>query len=312
MALFSKKQSDVPERRRIKPGSVRVLASDLNEQQTFRRNRTLTGSRSSHVQTTNETNADMKSPRVQAHILVHKRRRIGLILTTVLIAIMILTSLLWQFTARVQVQAVPDVSLQLDPIYERTIQHYLSSQPIERLRFATDTTHLTSALQAEAPEVESVQSINAVSVGRSLFKLTMRRPIAGWNINGKQRFVDSSGVSFERNYFTSPNVQIVDQSGIQVVSGQAVASNRFLGFVGRTVNQSKMFNLSVEQVIIPSGTTREVDIRLAGISYPVKFLIDRPVGEQVEDAARAIEWFKGRGITPSYIDVRVSGKAYYR
>jgi hypothetical protein len=229
-----------------------------------------------------------------------------------LAACVVLVSLLWQFTATVQVQASPDVSLQLNASYQRAIQEYLGKQPIERLRFRLDQKRLTEYVQASAPEVYSVRASSTATPGTSLFQLVMRKPVAGWNINGKQRYVDGSGVSFERNYFSAPVVQIVDRSGVQVAAGQAIASNRFLGFVGRTVSIASTYGLSVEQIIIPSGTTREVDVKVVGSSYVVKFLIDRPVGEQVEDMARSIAWLKANNVTPEYVDVRVSGKAYYR
>jgi hypothetical protein len=40
--------------------------------------------------------------------------------------------------------------------------------------------------------------------------------------------------------------------------------------------------------------------------------VDRPAGEQAEDAMRAIKYLQSKGMTPAYIDVRVGGKAYYK
>lgn len=305
----SHKSKEAPSRR-AQSRDARVQ-NDV-DQQVFRRNRTLTGSSSSRVAAPSEQKADMKSPRVHSHILIRRRRHLGLMLMGALAACGVLVSLLWQFTATVQVQASPDVSLQLNASYQRAIQEYLGKQPIERLRFKLDQKRLTEYVQATAPEVYSVRATSTATPGTSLFQLVMRMPVAGWNINGKQRYVDGSGVSFERNYFSAPVVQIVDRSGVQVAAGQAIASNRFLGFVGRTVSVASTYGLSVEQIIIPSGTTREVDVKVAGSAYVVKFLIDRPVGEQVEDMARSIAWLKANNVTPEYVDVRVSGKAYYR
>jgi len=140
----------------------------------------------------------------------------------------------------------------------------------------------------------------------------MRTPIAGWSMNGKQQYVDSSGVSFGRNYYPAPSVQIVDNSGIQVAAGQAVASNSFLGFVGQIVGLAKTRGYTTTQVVIPSATTRQIELKLKDIAYPVKFSVDRPAGEQVEDMTNAIEWMKRHNLTPQYVDVRISGRAFYR
>ena len=62
----------------------------------------------------------------------------------------------------------------------------------------------------------------------------------------------------------------------------------------------------------PKDTTRQVEVKLKGVTYPVKYSVDRPVGEQTEDAKRSIVHLQQRAIAAEYIDVRVSGKAYYR
>jgi hypothetical protein len=141
----------------------------------------------------------------------------------------------------------------------------------------------------------------------------MRSPVAGWQINSKQYYVDSKGYPFDINYFPTPSVQIIDNSGISYKIGTtAIASNRFLGFIGRIVSLTKSSGYTVSQALLPPNTTRELDIRLKEVGYYIKFSIDRPAGEQVEDMVTAIKYFSARGQTPKYIDARVSGKAFYR
>jgi hypothetical protein len=311
MALFSKKQPNAPRRRRETGTNERASESSLAQRYAFHRNRTLTGSSSSSVTSSNEANSQLKSPRVQAHELVRQRRHIGSVLLLVLVGAALLYALIAQFTAGVVVR-VQDVSTRLDPVYEQAIQDYLSSQPIERLRFLLSEKALGDFLQTAAPEVATVRVEGAAGFGKSEFVVTMRQPIAGWSMNGRQQYVDNTGTAFSRNYFASPKVQIVDNSGIQVDAGQAVASNRFLGFVGRVVGLAKGQGYVAQQVVIPTGTTRQVEVRLEGVPYPIKFSVDRAAGEQVEDMARSLKWLSGHGVTPQYLDVRVSGKAFYK
>src|SRR3977135_4196542 len=134
MALFSKKQPDAPRRRRADSVKERAVDDDFSERYTFRRNRTLTGSVSSKVVSTNESNAELKSARVQAHDLARQRRQLGVVLILVIVGAAMPYGLISQFTAGAVVKA-EDVSMRLDPIYEQTIQSYLTRQPIERLRF---------------------------------------------------------------------------------------------------------------------------------------------------------------------------------
>lgn len=310
MALFSKKQPDMPRRRqRIneQPGEV----TPVQDHYTFRRNRTLTGSASSHVSSANESAGQLKSPRVHAHDLSRKRRHLGVLFFGTLFCAAGIFFLISQFTAGVVVRS-DDITMQLDPIYENTIQDYLSERPVERLRFLLNETELDRYLQSKASEVSSVHVEGMAGFGKSSFVVVMRTPIAGWSVAGQQRYVDAAGVSFGRNYYNAPAVQIVDKSGIPTQPGQAVASNRFLGFVGRMVGQAKEFGYTATEVIIPERTTRQVQLRVEGVSFPTIVSIDRGAGEQMEDMARSIRWLKERAITPEYLDVRVSGKAFYK
>lgn len=314
MALFSKKQPDIPRRRQDGSSSVpeRATESSLDQRYAFRRNRTLTGSASSHViGAANESNAQLKSPRVQMHDLAQQRQRIGGILALVVLGALVLSGLVFQFTAHVVVRTT-DMSRELAPTYEQAINTYLERQPIERLRFLLREDALNEYLQTVTPEVASVHVDGFGGLGRSIFVLEMRQPIAGWSIRGIQQYVDATGTSFAYNHFATPAVQIVDNSGIQVEAGQAVASNQFLSFVGRVVGLSNARQYTVEKVIIPQGSTRQIELHIKGVSFPVKLLIDRSAGEQVEDMARSVVWLKSHNVTPEYLDVRVSGRAFYK
>lgn len=313
MVLFSRKQSKETPRRRqqLQPHNDRATESDLEERYAFRRNRTLTGSASSKVATLSEGNAQLKSPRVHAHELAAKRRHIGVVLFLVLLTSALLYFLISQFTATVIVKSA-DASISLDNGYEEIIQSYFSSRPIERLRFAVNNDHFLEYVQSKAPEVASIHIDGSAGFAKSRFVIDVRKPIAGWVVNGRQQYVDASGTPFSRNYFASPSVEIIDKSGVRVEAGQAVASNRFLAFVGRVVGLTPQWGYKVTQVIIPSGTTRQVEVMLEGVKYPIKLSVDRSAGEQVEDMARAVGWMNAHKQTPTYIDIRVGGKAYYR
>jgi hypothetical protein len=245
------------------------------------------------------------------HELAQRRRHIGGILALVMIGALALSGLVFQFTAHVAVRTA-DMSETLAPAYAEAINTYLTRQPIERLRFMLREDALNDYLQTVTPEVATVHVDGFGGLGRSIFVLEMRHPIAGWSIRGVQQYVDATGTSFAYNHYATPAVQIVDNSGIQVESGQAVASNQFLSFVGRVVGLSNARQYTVEQVVIPQGSTRQIELRVKDVNFPIKLLIDRSAGEQVEDMARSLVWLKAHSVTPEYLDVRVSGRAFYR
>lgn len=307
------KKKDAPRRRQLSEDRI----ANENRQskagrELFRRNRTLVGSSSSSVSSAAELDADLRSPRAHVHHLTAHRRRLSSILLFVFIVSVFLVWLIYEFAATVHVSpTASSVTLKNDR-YEKIVNDYFASHPIERLRFLVNHQELNEHIKREAPEVASVRAVGAAGFATGQFDIEMRKPIAGWLISDKQYYVDDTGVAFQINYFEQPPVKIVDQSGIPQTEGATVASSRFLQFVGRSVAAARIYNITVEQAIIPVNTTRQVELRISGHDYPIRLSLDRPVGEQVEDLQRVVTYMDSRQQTPKYIDVRVSGRAYYQ
>ena len=272
----------------------------------FRRNQTLTNRRASHP--------DQVSGRSQLHSLSAHRRKVGGIFLLIGLVVIVLLVLLLQFTARVSIASTskPTTRPVERSMYEESINDYYAIHPAERLRFLLNQDALTAYVSAQHPEIEQVRLSAVVDIVGAGFTLTFREPIAGWQINARQYYVDPEGVVFQQNYFQQPSVQIVDESGVSPEQGTTVASSRLLGFVGRVVSMAGERSYKVTSVTLPVGTTRQLDVRLDGVGGYVRFTIDRGVAEQVEDMSRVIGHLQQRNISAEYIDVRVEGKAIYR
>lgn len=304
MISFGSKKTtkDVPRRRR----DVEVEPVEQSRSGTqYRRNQTLSGVKRPSMADT---------PRGKAHHLTVQRRKIGGLFAVVVTAVILLALLISQLMAQVTVSSSTE---QLSaPFtgenYEKAINEYLGLHPAERLRFALNETALSEYVSALLPEVKSVKVSGVKDIVDTQFAVTFRKPVAGWQINGNQSYVDSNGVVFETNYYSVPEVQIVDESGISPEEGDTVAGSRLLGFLGRVVAQAGERGYVVTQAILPAAMTRELDIQLKDIPTRVKLSTDRGAGEQVEDMTRSLVYLKSKGINPGYIDVRVSGRAAYK
>lgn len=310
MNIFKKRKPDIAGRRLAGRDESKMASSGI-----FKRNRTLTGTTSNYLDSAN-IKSDLESPRVHAHNLAIKRRKILSILLIVFASIAVLWLLIINFTAKVIVGVSnSNISKSIEySNYESAIQEYLNIYPMSRLNFFLNQSSLSTFVSGKLPEVATVAQQNRAGFGETNFAITLRQPVAGWVIDNKQYFVDSKGISFEQNYFSMPTVQIVDKSGasIQSQTGTAIVSKRFLSFVGQVVSLIKTNGYTVTEAVLPIDTTRELEARLENVSYSIKMSIDRSAGEQVEDIVRAVQYFTSVGQTPSYIDVRVSGKAFYK
>lgn len=296
-------KQEVPRRRNSSPDDEPSLASQSSQ---FRRNQTLSSFR--------RASTPEVSHRHQLHQLADRRRKIGGVFVLVLTAVILLTILLTQFVAQV---AITSSSTQIArPIntetYQRAIEDYYATHPVERLRFALNQTALQAAVSGEHPEVQAIALNSVTDIVGAQFSITFRRPIAGWQINNQQYYVDKEGVVFRENYYATPSLQIVDDSGISPAQGSAVASARLLSFVGRAAHAAGERGYSITSVTLPAGTTRQLELRLENVSPVIRVSIDRGAGEQIEDMDVAWKYLQSKQQSAGYIDVRTEGKAVYR
>lgn len=314
LPFVSKKKESVPVRRRL-PSRDDGQPQPLEQQYSFRRNRTITGSRSSAIASANENDAHLQSPRAIAHSLRRKRRSLGAVLGAVIAVVVLLLVTLHQFTATTtvalygQVQAIDASETQR---YRDIMDEYYGRHPAERLRWLLDTDQLATYMQQRgATEVQSIRDVAPVSFGNTLVTFQMREPLASWRVDGSNQFVDDSGTIFAHNFYNTPKVRILDESGVKRSDNRAVASGRYLSFIGQSVGQLRSYNLQPKNVIIPPDTTRQAQFELDD-GIRIKLTVDRPAGEQAEDASRAVAYLRGKQERVEYVDVRVGGKAFYR
>ena len=318
MGFFNKQQPDnAPRRRQGASESDNESLRERDGSRSFRRNRTITGSSSRKVATSTELNGTVLSPRAQVHHLSKHRRHLGLKLIGAIVVSLSLYLLVSQLVATVSVRmsgTSRTVPAPKTMEYEQTIDEYFSRHPLSRYYPATDQVQLVAYLQEKHPEIDTAKLSLTGEFGKAQAAVALRKPVARWVINGENEYVDGDGVVFAVSGFATPDVTIVDQNNIALdrMDKKIITSNRFLVFVGQTVGEFTQHKRTVTRATIPLLTTRQLQVKLKGKPYFIKMTIDRPAGEQVEDAARVIRYVQRKDIKPSYIDVRVKGKAFYK
>ncbi|MGH7196292.1 MAG: hypothetical protein ACREGJ_00815 [Candidatus Saccharimonadales bacterium] len=280
----------------------------------FRRSRTLTGSVSSQVTATAEKRGQLKTDRLKLHELKAHRRHVLRLLGVVLLALGVMVFLLANFIVSPQIASAEPGVRQADASkYHQAIYTYFGDHPLERFGFALNAEEFQEHLKQSHDEVRSVTVERDWYGGDVRFILYFRQPLLVWRSAGQQFYVDNQGVAFDYNHFVEPTVAVEDQSGItpDQASG-AVASTRFLGFLGRTVGAINSYNKGKVVAVIIPRSTRQIDIKLEGRDYIIKTHIDRDPLQQAEDIANALKYFDVHGIKPQYVDVRVAHKAFYK
>lgn len=302
---------------RKKPVDIRnPHITSQNEAYTFRRSRTLTGSSASTVRAANEDRGQLRSTRLQEHDLRRHRRKLSFYLVLCLVLVGFLGMVLDQYNSDDVIISTSSAEVSTKPIdvqrYRKLAADYYAAHPFEHFRFALDIEAFAEALRVSAPEIAHAEVVRGDGVLKGEVKLTFRKPVVSWAIKGERYYVDAEGEAFRVNYYAEPSVTVVDESGIDPDVG-VIASGRFLRFMGRVitlVNDSG--TATVSGIVIPRGVTRQIDLKLNGVAYPFKTNLDRDPAGQATDVVNAYKYFTAKGITPAYVDVRVSSKAFYR
>lgn len=299
--LFTPKKQSLT-RREVVARRRAEVEKDVNTQ-SYRRNRTLNS---------RETASPMEtSERLETHRLIKRRRKITRSLLGVACGMVGVLVLLFQLTIYLSLQTPDARSAENAEKYRAVLNEYYTARPAERFRFFLNSNDLKNFFLEKAPEVKTVR-IEGNFLAKSTVKLTFRQPVAQWSSAEKVYFVDDSGVTFEQNYFTSPSVAVKDESGIPTESGQEVINRQFLSFLGQAVHAFSQNDITVSGVILPAHTVRQVWFQLEGYPYIVRMTVDRGAMAQVKQAVVTIHQMSNRGERPSYIDVRVDQRSFYK
>lgn len=269
----------------------------------YQRSRTISGSDS--LPSSDSTD------RMLVNQLRRQRHKLTVVLISIITSLCVVVVLLNQLAINLSVITPNTISAQDQSSYVSLLDKYFDDRPLERFLFVTNYDTLNSYLTELAPEIKTIQ-IEPKGIVSATVKLTFREPIIKWSIDGSQYYVDSDGVTFERNYFDEPEVVVNDQSGIPANPGQEVVNRPFMSFLGQSISKFLENGYVVNSVVLPPDTVRQAEFYLEERNYPIKMTLDRGVGAQVNQSIKAISFFDERGDSPAYIDVRVDQRVFYR
>jgi len=243
------------------------------------------------------------------------RRRKQLVSTVIILILLALSAVVvsqYAFSIDSINYSKPPVSDTEDDKYITSAGEYLAANPASRFSFLLRGEMFTQFMTNRHPEVAEA-SIKTRPFSAAELHLTLREVVAVWEgVNGRE-YVDKTGIVFSVNLLAEPSIIIKDENKLDA-EGSAVASSRFLAFIGQLisrVNDSGGVG-EVKSVAIPLGAIRYIELSFDNRSYPVKAQIDRDIASQADDIINMLKYLDQRGIRPSYVDVRVKNKGYWK
>ncbi len=116
----------------------------------------------------------------------------------------------------------------------------------------------------------------------------------------------NSGDDFSQEDYESLNIEIIDENNGEITNG-------IKKYVWQISKDLADLGYTLEKVVLPVGMVREIDLNIKDFPGFIKTNSDRDTAVTAEDTDRMIRYLNDHGIGEvTYIDVRISGKAYYK
>jgi cell division septal protein FtsQ len=174
---------------------------------------------------------------------------------------------------------------------------------------------IAKQLEKQFPEINDVQIELPLFSEQPTIRLSISEASFYLNSHGNRYIVDSSGKAVARasDLPAIKNLTAVDdQSGYPDGVGRQILSSSSVIFISNLMAQARNAGVPVTSLTLPA-IPQEIDLRTKDQPYYVKFYLDGDVLAQAGQFLAARKHFIQAHQAPSqYLDVRVSGKIFYK
>ncbi len=202
--------------------------------------------------------------------------------------------------------------------YELGIRQAFSSSLLNRAKFSIQTARIDNRLKQQFPELTDIHvQVPFIGVRPRVYLQPAIPALLLATTSGRVYALDSNGrallTTSEAPALTTLHLPTVsDQSGLAVNPGDIALPGANVAFITEVAGQLKAKQLVITDLILPKGTS-ELDVRISGVQYPVKFNLRGNAREEAGTYLAVKQQLERDHITPgSYMDVRVEGRAYYK
>jgi hypothetical protein len=228
----------------------------------------------------------------------------------VAVAVAIIASLLVSPVSQV---VVTDSTYHAPKEYAEFINSKLG-QFTDRNKITFDELGLRQAIAKAFPEVVTT-SVELPIIGQKpVIRLNIAAPAFFIRSGGDEYLLSGNGVTVDlKSYYPKlaglPTID--DESGFNLAKGKHVLSQQDINFLQTIVAEVKHQNVPLAKVVLPKSP-EEADLYSTDAPYYTKFFMGGDAGIQVGQYLAARNNFKAQNPPDQYLDVRVSGKVFFR
>jgi hypothetical protein len=184
-----------------------------------------------------------------------------------------------------------------------------------RNKLTYDGSSVANKLKQQFPELVSVNSELPLLSQKATLRIAISRPGLLVNNHSRNYVVDTSGTVVAKTQ-NLPNIkslpQLIDQSGFNAQLGRPILNAAAVNFVRTLFAECQLAKVPIASLTLPP-VAQEIDLRTTDQPYYVKFYFGGDVLQQTGQFLAARKNLSKTNQVPSqYLDVRVSGKIFYK
>jgi len=245
---------------------------------------------------------------------VHRHQRLAAFIDIVIILVVLFClgySLMVQPTPRIMIN-----SLAYHPtsVYQAAARQDLSGLR-NRNKISFNEQGVIESLQKQFPEISTASVELPIFGQKPTLRLTIAPPAFVLNSNGSSYVINTDGVAAigaSKLSGSQKLLVVVDQSGFKTTVGSRVLSADNVSFITQIIAQCKHTNVPISSMSLPA-LAGELDLHTVDKPYYVKFYLDGNAMLETGQFLAARHQFAASHQDPAqYLDVRVSGKIFYK
>lgn len=198
--------------------------------------------------------------------------------------------------------------------YAKKADALLHDGLLNRIKITLDTNGIAQKMKQAFPELESVVVTVPIVGNRPIIYIAPAHPVMRLETAAGSYLLSSRGYAYTTDNATAQVAslpKLLDLSGVRPSSDVPFLPVSTVDSASTIYYQLSHANIPVDSLMLPQDAPYELDARLVGKPYTLRFNLEEDPVEQSGAAIAVIDQL-GTTTPSSYIDVRVPGRAYYQ
>ena len=202
--------------------------------------------------------------------------------------------------------------------YQDGVQEIWEKSLLNRTKLTVATGKIKNEISNQFSELSDIQIELPLLGSRPTIRITPGAPAIELVSGNGSFYINHEGVALARTAELTKNeidklAVIHDDTGVAAEPGKTIIPKPHVTFLRRLHAQLQAENINISSITLPRTAANQVDLKVDGQTYYVKFSLDTDARQAVGSYLAAKAKLDSEGTKPAeYMDVRVPEKVFYK